>query len=137
MNRFARAAALACLPLASHAADIVLTPPAGGGVAITNAAGGTTRLRVADDGLVTLPSLTALPVAGTGLCIDAATGRIGTCTLAGGTGTVTSLVARDPAGAALRTLTLAVIRNVPPFGRIGVVYVPATTAAVMSAVPRR
>ena len=94
MNRLARAAALACLPLAAQAADIVLTPPAGGGVAITSAAGGATRLRVADDGLVTLPGLTALPVAGTGLCIDAATGRIGTCPLAsGGTGTVTSLVA--------------------------------------------
>ena len=93
MNRLAPAALLACLPLAAHAADIVLTPPAGGGVAITNAVGGTTRLRVADDGLVTLPGLTALPVAGTGLCIDAATGRIGTCTLAGGAGTVTSLVA--------------------------------------------
>ena len=83
----------AAFPLASPGADIVLAPPAGGGVAITNSAGATTRLRVADDGLVTLPGLTALPVAGMGLCIDAATGRIGTCTLAGGNGTVTRITA--------------------------------------------
>ena len=81
--------------LPATAADIVLTPPAAGGVAVTNAAGNATRLRVADDGVITLPGLGALPVAGTGLCIDAATGRLGTCALPGGgaSGTVTSVVA--------------------------------------------
>ena len=92
----ARLAALAafCLPLAAFAADIVISPPAAGGVAVTNAAGNATRLRVADDGTVSLPGLTALPVAGTGLCIDIATGRIGSCAAGGGSsGTVTSIAA--------------------------------------------
>jgi len=82
------------LSASALAADIVIAPPASGGVTITNAAGNTPRLRVADDGTVTLPGLTALPVAGTGLCIDIATGRIGTCPASGGSGgTVTGIIA--------------------------------------------
>ncbi|MBK7660141.1 MAG: hypothetical protein IPJ28_13815 [Betaproteobacteria bacterium] len=82
------------LSASALAADIVIAPPASGGVAITNATGNATRLRVADDGTVTLPGLTALPVAGTGLCIDIATGRIGTCPASGGSGgTVTGIIA--------------------------------------------
>ena len=52
LRRFAYAFAIAAAGLTSAvlAADIVLTPPAGGGVAVTNAAGTTTRLRMADDG---------------------------------------------------------------------------------------
>jgi hypothetical protein len=47
-------AILAAVTLANQslAADIVLTPPAGGGVTITNAAGNVTRFRVGDDGKV-------------------------------------------------------------------------------------
>jgi len=85
--------AVLCLPAAAHAADIVISPPASGGVAITNAAGNATRLRVADDGTVTLPGLAALPVAGTGLCLEIATGQVGTCPAGGSGGTVTSLIA--------------------------------------------
>ncbi|APV50528.1 hypothetical protein BWI17_13005 [Betaproteobacteria bacterium GR16-43] len=40
---------------AAQPGDIVLTPAAGGGVSITDASGNTTRLRVADDGSVTIP----------------------------------------------------------------------------------
>ncbi len=54
------AAAALASPLAGVAADIVLSPPAAGGVAVTNAAGNTTRFRVADDGVITLPGLTVL-----------------------------------------------------------------------------
>src|SRR5688500_7568046 len=71
--------AAASLPLGPHAADIVLTPSAGSGVSITNAAGSATRFRVADDGVVTLPSLAVTPAPSTGLCIQTTTGRIGTC----------------------------------------------------------
>lgn len=71
--------ALPCLPAGALAADIVITPPAAGGVSITNAAGNATRFRVGDDGVVTIPGLTALSVPGTGLCLDIATGRLGTC----------------------------------------------------------
>lgn len=83
-----RAAAVAALALPATAltADIVLSPPASGGVAITNATGNTIRLRVGDDGTVTLPGLAALPAAGTILCLDLATGKVGTCP-AGSVGT--------------------------------------------------
>ena len=64
------------------AADIVLTPPVSGGVSITNAAGNATRLRVADDGTFTLPTLAAVPGTFTGLCVEIATGKVGTCSLA-------------------------------------------------------
>jgi len=40
---------------ASIAADIVITPPAAGGVTITNAIGNANRLRVGEDGSVTVP----------------------------------------------------------------------------------
>ncbi|APV50524.1 hypothetical protein BWI17_12985 [Betaproteobacteria bacterium GR16-43] len=40
---------------AAQADDIVLTPPAGGGVSVTSAAGNVTQFRVADDGSVTMP----------------------------------------------------------------------------------
>src|SRR5207237_3641110 len=61
---------------------IVLTPPAAGGVAITNAAGNATRLRVAEDGTFTLPALASVPGTFTGLCMEVATGKVGTCTVA-------------------------------------------------------
>ena len=66
-------------PPAALSADITLTPPAGGGVTITNAAGNATRFRVADDGTFTVPGLLAAPGTITGLCIEIATGRVGTC----------------------------------------------------------
>jgi len=46
---------IALVAFPALAADIVLTPPAAGGVSVTNAAGNTTRFRVADDGSVTFP----------------------------------------------------------------------------------
>ena len=90
-SRPVRLAAFAALllPITLPAADIVIAPPATGGVAITNAAGSTTRLRVGDDGVVTMPGLGAVPLPATGLCLEVATGRLGTCTV----GTLTSLVA--------------------------------------------
>ena len=48
------AAFAGCGALAAAALDVVVTPPASGGVAITNAAGNAVRFRVADDGAVTL-----------------------------------------------------------------------------------
>ncbi|APV50522.1 hypothetical protein BWI17_12975 [Betaproteobacteria bacterium GR16-43] len=45
---------LALLPPSASAADIVLTPPSGGGVSVTSASGGATRFRV-DDNAATLP----------------------------------------------------------------------------------
>ena len=77
-----------------RAADIVMTPPAASGVAITNAAGNTVRFRVGEDGIITLPGMTAAPGTITGLCMEVATGRIGTCVTGGGgggSGTVTSI----------------------------------------------
>lgn len=65
------------------AADIVLTPSAGAGVTISNSAGNATRLRVADDGTFTLPGLAAASGALTGLCVDIASGKVGTCSLGG------------------------------------------------------
>lgn len=89
-HAFALAAALlANATMPAIAADIVLTPPVAGGVAVTNAAGTTTRLRMADDGTFTLPGLAPLPGAGSGLCLDIATGRVGTCSL----GALTSITA--------------------------------------------
>lgn len=80
-------AALAALP--AMAADIILAPPSTGGVAVTNSAGAVTRFRVGDDGIITLPTLGAVPVPATGLCLEVATGRLGTCSV----GTLTSVVA--------------------------------------------
>lgn len=90
-SRPVRLAAFAALllPITLPAADIVIAPPATGGVAITNAAGSTTRLRVGDDGVLTMPGLGAVPLPATGLCLEVATGRLGTCTV----GTLTSIVA--------------------------------------------
>lgn len=80
---------VAAFPPVSPAADIVISPPATGGVSFTNATGATTRLRVGDDGIVTLPGLGTVPAPATGLCLEAATGRLGTCSV----GTLTSLIA--------------------------------------------
>ncbi len=93
-GKSARLAALAAFltPASLLAADIVIAPPATGGVSITNAAGSTTRLRVGDDGIVTIPGLGSVPVPATGLCVEVATGRLGTCAM-GGAGTVTSILA--------------------------------------------
>lgn len=75
------ASALATLAaLSCGAADIVLAPPAAGGVAITDAAGSAIRLRVGEEGIVTLPGLGSVPLPATGLCVEVATGRLGTCT---------------------------------------------------------
>ncbi|APV50529.1 hypothetical protein BWI17_13010 [Betaproteobacteria bacterium GR16-43] len=41
--------------LSAQPADIVLTPPPGAGVSVTNAAGNVTQFRVAEDGSVTIP----------------------------------------------------------------------------------
>lgn len=80
--------ALAALPAA--AADIVLTPPSGSGVSMTDAVGSTTRFRVGGDGVITMPGL--LPVTPTsGLCLNAS-GQVGTCSISAG-GTVTSVTA--------------------------------------------
>src|SRR6185369_16064975 len=49
------ALAVAASAFAAQPGDIVLTPTAGAGVSITDATGATTRLRVADDGTVTIP----------------------------------------------------------------------------------
>ena len=54
LTRFISLAAVA-LAASANAADIVLTPAAGAGVSITDATGNTTRLRVAEDGSVTIP----------------------------------------------------------------------------------
>ena len=86
--------AAVCTPISTLAADILLTPPAGGGVSMTNAAGNTTRFRVADDGSVTVPGVAAVPVPATGLCVEIATGKVGTCSIAGGT--VTGVGASAP-----------------------------------------
>jgi len=75
---------LPCLPAASLAADIVLTPPAGGGVTVTNSAANATRLRIADDGTITLPGLGAAASSVTNLCLEIATGKIGTCAVTAG-----------------------------------------------------
>jgi hypothetical protein len=92
----ALALATAVASLAASAADIVLTPPAGGGVSITNAAGDTTRLRVAEDGALTLPGVTAASQPATGLCVDNATQKVGTCSVGGGGGTITGVTALAP-----------------------------------------
>ncbi len=76
--------ALLCLPAATLAAEIVLTPPAGGGVTVTNAAANATRFRVADDGSITLPGLGPAANSVTNLCLEIATGKIGTCAMAAG-----------------------------------------------------
>ncbi|MBK8321687.1 MAG: tail fiber domain-containing protein [Betaproteobacteria bacterium] len=74
---------------AALAADIVMTPPAGGGVVVTNAAGNATRFRVADDGVISIPGLAAAPLPASGLCVEGATGKVGTCSV----GMLTSIVA--------------------------------------------
>jgi hypothetical protein len=86
-----RAVAVAVMgnALPALAADIVLTPPVGGGVAVTNAAGTITRFRVGEEGVFTLPGISAVPVPATGLCVEIATGRVGTCSL----GTLMSITA--------------------------------------------
>jgi hypothetical protein len=88
------ALAIGVTSFAAGAADIVLTPPAGGGVSITNAGGNTTRFRVAEDGTVTLPGVTAASQPATGLCVDNATLKVGTCTSGGGT--ITGVTAVSP-----------------------------------------
>jgi hypothetical protein len=74
-----RALAALAVALPVFPADIVLTPPVGGGVAVTNAAGSITRLRVADDGTFTLPGVAAVPLPAIGLCVEIATKKVGTC----------------------------------------------------------
>ena len=54
-HAFAIAGALLGAALPALAADIVLTPPAAGGLSVTHAAGNTTRFRVGEDGVVTFP----------------------------------------------------------------------------------
>lgn len=80
---------VAGLASSAWAVDIVLTPPAAGGVAVTNAAGTTTRFRVADDGTVMIPGIAATTATAAGLCVEIASGKVGTCSI----GSITSLVA--------------------------------------------
>lgn len=77
--RHALAVAAAGIATSALPADIVLTPPPAGGVAVTNATGTATRFRVADDGTITLPGVAAVPGTATGLCVEIATGKVGTC----------------------------------------------------------
>jgi hypothetical protein len=90
-RQFVRTVAIAVtgIGLPALAGDIVLTPSSGGGVAVTNAAGTITRFRVGEEGVFTLPGISAVPLPATGLCVEIATGRVGTCSVS----TLTSITA--------------------------------------------
>ena len=88
---------LLAVAMPASAADIVLTPPTGAGVVVTDAPGATTRMRIGADGAVTLPGLAPVPVPATGLCLEIATGRIGTCATGCSAGDVLSCYT-GPAG---------------------------------------
>lgn len=75
------------IAVAAHPQDVKIRPAPGSGVVVTNAAGSIEQLRVNDSGLVFLPTLLAHPAPDRFLCIDTATGRVGTCAVpVGGAG---------------------------------------------------
>lgn len=65
--------------LGASAADIVFTPPPSGGVSVMNAASNAVRFRVGEDGVVTLPGVGSAAASATPLCVESATGKVGTC----------------------------------------------------------
>lgn len=90
------------------AADILLTPPAGGGVSLTDPSGSPSRFRVDGDGTVTVSGLGTSTPQTSRVCFDGASGQLGGCTASAGigptgptgaTGTAGATGATGPAGA--------------------------------------
>lgn len=88
---------------AVQAADISMTPPAGGGFVIKDKASGAERFRIQDSGEAFVPGLASTPNTSTSmLCFESATGRIVQCapnTGAGAQGPVGPAGPEGPAGA--------------------------------------
>ena len=89
---------LTALPLTALAADISMTPPAGGGFVVKDA-GGNERFRVQGSGDVRVPGLPAAAAAGSPTCFDANTGRLGPCAAGAGSGPTGQVGPAGPAGA--------------------------------------
>jgi hypothetical protein len=94
---------LTCLSLlllatsfSSYAADVTITPPAGSGFVVKNAAGTLDRMRVQETGAVSFPDLTNAASADTTLCFVAATGRLGPCSASSVTRTLQGTIQKGP-----------------------------------------
>jgi collagen triple helix repeat protein len=106
-KRLVLAVAAAVASGVGHAANIVVTPAAGGGFAVTDSTSSLVRLLVLDTGPVTIPfltSITAVPQA-TLVCFNAGSGLLGSCVSlagpAGATGPTGPSGPIGPAGAAV------------------------------------
>jgi BclB C-terminal domain-containing protein len=64
---------------AAHAADIEITPPAGGNVVIRDSSGAQSRFVVKDDGTVTISGLPASVEENAPVCFDTVSGQLGSC----------------------------------------------------------
>ncbi|MDR2335603.1 MAG: hypothetical protein LBE61_19225 [Burkholderiaceae bacterium] len=82
----AHAFALASLFLlpAAHAADVVIQPSSGSGLVVKDSSGGTERLRVQEDGKISMPGVGGMPQQTTPMCIDVVLGFIGPCPVTSG-----------------------------------------------------
>lgn len=59
--------------------DLVIRPPAGGSVIIEDSSGNQVLLRVDENGILQLPSVSTSPEQDAVLCMDVASGQIGPC----------------------------------------------------------
>lgn len=71
-------AAMSASACPAYAADVVISPPAGGGVSITDSSGGSARLRVDDSGAVSVPGLPSAAQHGSVVCYGSG-GVLGNC----------------------------------------------------------
>lgn len=73
------AAALTATLSMAHAADVVVQPSAGSALVVTDSTGGSPRLRVQEDGKISIPGWQSLPPQSGPMCIDLTLGLIGPC----------------------------------------------------------
>jgi hypothetical protein len=85
------------LPVAV-AADLSATVPTGSGFVVKNASGHQERLRVQEDGVVTVPGLSGATPNATLTCFDGPTGRLGPCSAGLGQGATGATGATGVAG---------------------------------------
>ncbi len=77
----ALALALALATWPAHSQDVKVQPAPGNGLVVTDAAGVQVRLRVNADGTIYLPGIGPLAGPNGSICVNAATGQLGTCPL--------------------------------------------------------